>query len=205
MRCRFAQAALAVAYLLSCHTQAHAQIVLPATNSPAQDVKVCAPSVVDKQPPSVPEVTIAELTFEGDLRMSTADQDQIATSLKQRKYSGEPDGVASEVFERVRAAWQDRGYFNVRVRGDAKVLSSSPVSERIGVAVQVDEGQQYLLGGIRFRNIRAISNEKFLRDLFPLKDGKIFSRKEIAKGLDNLRFAYRQLGYITLLLFRIHE
>jgi outer membrane protein insertion porin family len=77
------------------------------------------------------------------------------------------------------------------------VLSSSPVSERIGIVVQVDEGQQYLLGGIRFRNNRAISNEEFLRDMFPLQDGEIFSRKEIAKGLDNLRFAYGQLGYIN--------
>jgi|ERR1017187_2577165 hypothetical protein len=48
-----------------------------------------------------------------------------------------------------------------------------------------------------FGNNRAISNEKFLRDLFPLKDGEIFSRKEIAKGLDNLRFAYGQLGYVN--------
>jgi len=36
-----------------------------------------------------------------------------------------------------------------------------------------------------------------LRSLFPIKDGDIFSRKEVAKGLDSLRYAYRELGYIN--------
>jgi outer membrane protein insertion porin family len=104
--------------------------------------------------------------------------------------------AVSEVLERVRRAWEDRGYFKVQAHGDASVLTSSPTSERIAVTVQVDEGQQYRLEDIRFNN-RAISNVDALRSLFPLKDGDIFSREEVAKGLDNLRFAYRQLGYIN--------
>jgi outer membrane protein assembly factor BamA len=65
------------------------------------------------------------------------------------------------------------------------------------LTVQVDEGQQYRLEDIRFNNSRAISNVDALRSLFPVKDGDIFSREEVAKGLDNLRFAYRQNGYIN--------
>jgi outer membrane protein insertion porin family len=97
----------------------------------------------------------------------------------------------------VRRAWQNRGFFEVQVRGGAKLLTSSAASERISVAVQVDEGQQFLLGNITFKNNRGISSVDALRNLFPLKDGDIFSREKIAKGLDNLRFAYRQLGYIN--------
>jgi hypothetical protein len=48
-------------------------------------------------------------------------------------YSGETDEVASEGLERVRAAWEDRGYFRVQVGGEAKVLTSGPASERITV------------------------------------------------------------------------
>ncbi len=195
MRCRLAQLVLAIAYVLSCQQPTRAR-VLPAANPEAQNVKVCAPASVQRHP-SGPEVTIVELNFEGDHRMPTTDQDQIATSLKQRMYSGGHDGATSEVEERVRRAWQDRGYFKVQVRGDARVLTSNPASERIAVTVYVDEGQQYRLEEIRFQNNRAISNVDALRKLFPLKDGDIFSREKIAKGLDNLRFAYRQLGYIN--------
>jgi outer membrane protein assembly factor BamA len=196
MRCRLAQPVLAIACVLSCQPPTHAQVLLPAANPDAQNIQVCAPSSVDKRP-SGPEVAITQLNFEGDLRMPTTDQDQIATDLKQRTYSGEPDAVVSEVLERVRRAWEDRGYFKVQAHGDASVLTSSPTSERIAVTVQVDEGQQYRLEDIRFNNNRAISNVDALRSLFPLKDGDIFSREEVAKGLDNLRFAYRQLGYIN--------
>jgi len=195
MRCRLAQLVLAIAYVLSCQQPTRAQ-VLPAANPEAQNVKVCAPASVQRHP-SGPEVTIVELNFEGDLRMPTTDQDQIATSLKQRTYSGDHDGATSEVLERVRRAWQDRGYFKVQVRGDARMLTSNLASERIAVTVHVDEGQQYRLGEITFRNNRAITNVQALRDLFPLQDGDVFDRAAVSKGLDNLRLAYGELGYIN--------
>jgi outer membrane protein assembly factor BamA len=194
MRCRLAQHVLAIACFLSCQPPTHAQVP-PTANLGTENSKVCAP-LSDKDPLD-PEVTIAELHFEGDLRMPTSDQDEIATSLEQQAYSGDRDGLTSEVLERVRRAWQDRGYFSVQVSGDANVLTSNPVSERIAITVQVDEGQQYRLGEIRFRNNRAISNVGALRNLFPLKDGDIVSREKLAKGLDNLRLAYGELGYIN--------
>jgi outer membrane protein insertion porin family len=61
----------------------------------------------------------------------------------------------------------------------------------------VDEGSQYTLGGITFRNNRAISNLTALRALFPIKDGEIFARERIAMGLENLRKAYGQFGYLN--------
>ena len=38
---------------------------------------------------------------------------------------------------------------------------------------------------------------KALRGLFPIKDGDVFSREKIAKGLENLRKAYGEHGYIN--------
>jgi outer membrane protein insertion porin family len=140
---------------------------------------------------------VAELILEGDLHMAYADQDQITASIKRRAYRGSADSVASEVIERVRLAWQDRGYFKVQVRGDAKMLTGSPTSNRIAVTAQVDEGQQYRLGEIAFKNNSAISNTRALRSLFPTKAGDVFSREKIAKGLENLGKAYGQLGYIN--------
>jgi len=142
MRCRLAPHVLAIAYFPSCQPPIHAQVLPPSANLEAENVKVCPLTAVERRPPG-PEVTIVELNFEGDLRMPITDQDQIATSLKQGTYWGDSNGVASEVLEGVRRAWQNRGFFEVQVRGGAKLLTSSPASERISLAVQVDEGSSF--------------------------------------------------------------
>ena len=56
---------------------------------------------------------------------------------------------------------------------------------------------RYRLGGISFQNNRAVANVKVLRLQFRIRDGTIFSRKKIGQGLENLRLAYRQLGYVN--------
>jgi outer membrane protein assembly factor BamA len=112
----------------------------------AQAVLQCPPKVVfpNKQVAG-PKVVITDLNFEGSVRMGIAEQDHIAASLKQRSYSGDPDGVESDVEERVRRAWQEDGYFKVQVRGNTTTLTSGSFESRIAVTLQVDEGQQYRL------------------------------------------------------------
>jgi outer membrane protein insertion porin family len=58
-------------------------------------------------------------------------------------------------------------------------------------------GDRYRLGTITFKNNKAIPNTAILRSLFPMKDGEIFSREKVAKGLENLRKAYGEAGYIN--------
>jgi TonB family protein len=155
------------------------------------DNQACPASSPDDRPVA----TIENLNLEGDLRMPSADRDQIATSLKQRTYRGNRDEVASEISERAKGAWQSSGYFNVQAQADAHVLSSGPVNERVAVTVQVNEGQQYRLGGIRFRNNAAIANVEVLRQLFALKDGDVFDRAAVGKGLEDLLRVYGEFGY----------
>ncbi len=140
---------------------------------------------------------IADVIFVGSIGMTIADQERIAASLKQQSYSGEPDGAASGVEEIVRRAWQEHGYFNVRVRGNTTILTSSPLESRTAVIFQVDEGQQYRLSGITFKNNRAISNEQVLRGLFAIQDGDLFNVAEVGKGLEKLSAVYRRFGYIN--------
>jgi outer membrane protein assembly factor BamA len=150
----------------------------------------------DKQS-SDPQITIDEIGFSGVAQMAVSDQDQIVASLKQRRYTGTLDGVTDEVLERVRAAWQNHGYLKAEVGGDAKTLTSSPIGQRIALSVRVDEELRYKLGQVTFKNNKAVTNTKTLRSLFPIKDGDIFDRSKIAKGLENLHKAYDQLGYIN--------
>jgi outer membrane protein insertion porin family len=67
----------------------------------------------------------------------------------------------------------------------------------VDITMPIEEGDRYTLASISFKNNKAISNQTALRGLFPIKDGDIFSREKIAKGLDNLRDAYGDYGYIN--------
>lgn len=148
-----------------------------------------------QQPPV--ETTIAELSFNDDLQMPVAEQAKIAAAIKSRVYEGAPDGVANETAQRVRQAWQEHGYFKADVAGyDSTVLTSNPVAARIALRLQVYEGQRYRLGGISFKNNKVRKIQE-LRSLFPLKDGDIFNTDMVRRGLDNLRKAYGELGYIN--------
>jgi outer membrane protein insertion porin family len=105
--------------------------------------------------------------------------------------------MIEERLERVRAGWQNHGYFKVQVSDEGSTVTSTPHGQRVVLSVHVDEGLQYNLGGITFKNNRAISDAHALRALFPVKDGAIFSRERMAEGLENLRKAYGELGYIN--------
>jgi len=196
---RFAQGAcLAVVYLVACHPLTQAQHAGASEMPVAQAVLQCPPRVVfPAKQVAGPKVVIADLSFEGSVGMGIPEQDQITASLKQRSYSVDPDGVTSDVEERVRRAWQEHGYFKVQVRGNTTILPSDPLESRIAVTLQVDEGQQYRLRGITFKNARAIRSEQVLRSLFAIKDGDLFNVAQASEGLEKLNAAYRQFGYIN--------
>ena len=128
--------------------------------------------------------------------MPVADQDEIVASIKEQTYGDSLEGATDGALERVRIGWQNHGYFKVLVNGYATALDSTPAGRRVALSVHVDEGAQYRLGGIEFKGNRAIANEA-LRALFTIKDGDIFRRDKIGKGLENLRKAYGELGYIN--------
>ena len=142
-------------------------------------------------------VAVSELTFNRGLHLAPDDQQKIASSIRQHTYFGDPDGVAAGILERVRAAWQDHGFFKARVDGDTRIVADSALDMRIALAIHIDEGPQYRLRQISFNGNRAILNAQALRKLFPLHDGELFSRSAIGQGLDNLRTAYRSSGFIN--------
>jgi outer membrane protein insertion porin family len=111
--------------------------------------------------------------------------------------------------ELVREEYQNRGYYKVIVQDpDVKIHDTGhkgfhiwPLQHGPGKAADInialEEGDQYHLAGINFKNNKAVTNTKALRAQFPIKDGDIFSREKIAKGLENLRKAYGTQGYIN--------
>jgi hypothetical protein len=121
MRSRLAQiVALATTCLFAAKVFVHAQ----STDSTAVTVTCPALPVLDDQQPSRPEISIASVKFSGALQMPISDQDIISSSIKLKTHGDSVDGVTDEALERVRAGWQDRGYFRVQVSGKAKPLTS---------------------------------------------------------------------------------
>lgn len=190
MRCRFAQI---VVFATTCLLINKAHVV---AHSAVQGAPCPASSASEHRQRSSP-ISIVEVTFSGSLLMPISDQEQIADSVKQKAHGTSLDDITDEGLERVRAGWQDRGYFKVRVTGETKTLTSSPVNQRIALNVHVDEGARYTLNEITFKNNKAVSNAKSLRGLFPITDGDIFNREKVAIGLENVRKAYGQFGYLN--------
>ena len=186
---------LATTCILAGKPSGHAQ------SAEMQSERSCAASSAsDDAQPSGPEISIAEVIFSGAFQMATPDQDEIAASIKQRTRGNSLDEVTDEGLETARADWQNQGYFKVQVSGEARILTSTPVSQRVALSVHVDEGLRYRLAEITFKHNRAISNVGVLRRFFAIDNGDIVNRDKIAKGLESLRIAYGDLGYINFTL-----
>ncbi len=167
-----------------------------------------------------PKVKVGKIRFEGNKHVSSR---TLRRAMKNLRPIGIPHSIflenlfsktydatkLNEDTERVRAEFQNRGYFKVLVE-DPKTemhdtghlgfhipLVMKGPGKAVDIAVPIEEGDRYRLGGITFKNNKAVSNTKALRSLFPIKDGDVFSREKIAKGLESLRKAYGELGYIN--------
>jgi outer membrane protein insertion porin family len=190
-------AILVTAGLLVCQQSIRAQETVANSLPEIQSDSSCPlSSSTDDEPPSGPEISIADVIFSGVLQLPIPDQDQIAASVKEKTHGRSLDLVTDEALERVRAGWQDHGYFKVQVSGKEAAITSTSASQRVTLSAHIDEGAQYRLREITFENNKAISNVGVLRGMFPIEDGDVVSREKIATGLENLRKAYDELGYI---------
>ena len=115
----------------------------------------------------------------------------------------------TEDAERVRDAYQQRGYFKALVQ-DPKVqvrdthsgflhipfAQKGGVGKAVDITMPVEEGQRYRLGAINFKGNKVLKSAG-LRRLFAMKDGDIFNVELVRKGLENMRKAYGEFGYIN--------
>lgn len=156
----------------------------------------CLTAPVHDAPPTGPEISISDVTFSGNIQLPISDQERIAARVKQESHGYPVDTVVKDALERVKAGWQDRGYFKVEASGDARTARETSSDPQIALFVHVDENAQYRLGGITFKNNRVIYSAG-LRDLFPINDGDIFSREKVANGLEHLHKTYGEFGFLN--------
>jgi outer membrane protein assembly factor BamA len=103
---------------------------------------------------------------------------------------------SEEMGERVRALFQDRGYFLVEVKSvTLKAGDPLGIPKPVTMEAEVAEGPKYKVAAIAFVKNRAFTAER-LRSEFPLKTGAVFERGKVASGLESLRKLYGTSGYL---------
>lgn len=134
--------------------------------------------------------------FTGDTRLEGLDLKKCASDLKSQIYEGAnwTDYLVGRVQTQCLV---DKGYFKAAVKASRQQLPDKNYTHQFVLTFHIDSGPRYRLGQVTFKGNRAIADTKALRGLFPTKDGSILDRKAIAKGLENLRYAYQELGYIN--------
>jgi len=165
-----------------------------------------------------PTVKVGVIKFTGNQHISSL---PLRRSMKNLKPIGIPysiifENLFSQTFdaskleedtERVRQAYRDKGYYNaaieepkthIRDQGGLNWFTFRPnKGKRIDILMPIEEGARYRLGTITFTGNKAVKNVKALRATFAVKDGEWFNATLVGKGLENLKKAYGQLGYIN--------
>jgi outer membrane protein insertion porin family len=166
-----------------------------------------------------PTVKVGKIAFQGNNSLSDR---TLRNAMRNLRPIGIPHSIILENLfartfdaskldedtERVRVAYQDRGYFkantsepttHVRDAGGLNPFTLRPSKgKRIDILMPVEEGERYRLAGITFTGNVHTPNVRALRSQFAQKDGEYFNRTQFSKGLDQLRKAYGALGYINM-------
>src|ERR1700722_3473319 len=103
-----------------------------------------------------PEVLVESFVISGTQSIDSAELAEITNSMAGSKFADEPD----ELEERVKAQFQDHGYFAVTIQKlDIKTLDpiASPKPVRLGA--QVIEGPHYRLSRIEFIGNHALARQ----------------------------------------------
>ena len=165
-----------------------------------------------------PKIKVGKIRFTGNKHVKSR---TLRAAMKNLHPIGIPrsiflEGVFAKTFdaskleedaERVREALQIYGYFKAVVDDPKTQLRDTSSKFHIpfiqkgqgkvmDITVPIEEGDKYKLKAITFKGNKAILNTTLLRSVFPIKDGDTFNKQLIGKGLDNLRKAYGELGYI---------
>jgi outer membrane protein insertion porin family len=165
-----------------------------------------------------PKVKVGNIKFEGNKNLGSK---ELRRAMKNLKPIGVPHSIfleglihktydatkLNEDAERVRDAYQTKGYFKALVEEPkTKVRDTGGLhiplilkggGKAVDITIPIEEGERYRLGSITFKGNKAIKSAALLRSLFPMKDGDIFNTDNIRKGLENLRKGYGELGYIN--------
>jgi outer membrane protein insertion porin family len=115
-----------------------------------------------------------------------------------------------EDFERIRQAYQSKGYFEAHVidhneriydvygRGlRIPLINPKRPGKRVDITVVVSEGDKYYLRNFNFVGMKLFKTPDLIeRQVFHMAPGDVFSTEKLQKGIDEMKKLYGNFGYI---------
>lgn len=95
--------------------------------------------------------------------------------------------------ETLRSYYLDRGYINFKVTSTQ--VSISPDKKSVFISVNVDEGQQFIIGDINIKG-ELVVGEESLRKVIALDSGKVFSRTDVNNSTESMKSLLGNNGYM---------
>jgi len=140
-------------------------------------------------------ILVTDFTISGTQTISATELALMTGNLIGSCFDDDPE----ELGERIRALFQDRGYFTAEVKHVGfKPGDPLAIPKPVTMDADVAEGPLYKLAEITFIDNHAISSGR-LRQAFPLKKGAVFSRGKVASGLESLRRLYGSRGFLDFI------
>jgi len=169
-----------------------------------------------------PKVKVGKIQFQGN---TVFGRRRLVRAMKHSRPYGLPPwfyffsktyhrGKLEEDFERLRALYQDHGYFRVLVKEpDTRIvdvkrggipgpwpLVGKKSGKRIEVTIPLEENARYRMGTIGVRGVegkKLFFKTEFLKSIFALKEGDIFNVSKIRKALEDYRKLYGEFGFVN--------
>lgn len=161
------------------------------------------------------KVRIAKVDLETSTQLPPAFEREVLRKLVGRTYkvggeTGSTPEWVEEIQERMRYAFQERGYFRALI-AEPKIFTvrESGDSTDVHLLFAIEPGAVYRLGEITFQH-ETVFTPAQLRALFELRCGDLFNIDQIRKGLDRMRKVYGTKGYVNVTpipdtIVRAHE
>ncbi len=137
-------------------------------------------------------IVVADFKIAGTGKIGSVELSKIVNTFTGSCFNDDSE----ELEERVRAAFQQRGYFLAEVKNlRTKPLDVLASPKPVDLEAEVAEGRRHRLADIELTGNSSFSGKR-LRRQFPLRTGDVFDRDKIASGLEALRRLYASQGYI---------
>ncbi|HUK18574.1 MAG TPA: outer membrane protein assembly factor BamA [Bryobacteraceae bacterium] len=167
-----------------------------------------------------PKVKVGNIIVTGN---KAETQRWVVESMKELKPYGIPHSIIFEnIFaktydqdkleydkEKIREAYQDKGYFQAKVLDETvKIVPKGGRGWRLpiirmqepgiyaDITLPVEEGRLHYLHSMNFVGVKLFRTPSVLMGAFGMKEGDVFAREKLTKGLENLRKIYGGFGYI---------
>lgn len=168
-----------------------------------------------------PKVKVGEIAIQGNQVFSDR---EVIRAMKNLRPVGIPHSILFENLfaksfdankleedkDRIRDAYQQRGYFTARVVEHQlkmrdvggtgmkiPLFKPNKPGKRADLTMMVEEGKQYKLNKINFVGVKLFKTpDALMRPLFQMQEGDVFSTAKLRKGMENLRKLYGEFGYI---------